>query len=815
MHSPFDSVAKVLAWAVLGALTILAPLYLWQETGWSSSIQYDGVIWTSGAALTGFVLFMLMRRQAHAAMLAIMLGWLGMGVGIGNLLIVCLWFISAWALGGLLLQYIHKERDYALLHPLEATVLGAAIWLGAWNLMLHYRVNYRGIYWGLTLIALAPALRFRADQYRLAFGARLGAAGEWMKSIPFVAWVLGLAIIGWVLRWSSIPSVMFDDHAMHLRLWTSFVTQHRAELDPTYQIWSLAPFALDLTHAALSLMAGTDMRSAWNLGLALSLLGLTARVLQQARVSAPAQWLLVVLLATTPMLGNLLLSLQTELVLAVIAMACVSLISGATKGHSAHVWGVLAGAALCAAVKLPAAALGVLLIVALVLRVGLRGVLPQRKGALWAALALLILGWVALHNYAFAWRVTGNPVFPLYNGIFRSPYYSPENFIDTAWTRGFTLSNYVNAFFETSRFFESKDYVAGWQYLFLLPFAIVALALRGAPRSLRLALIPLLGFGTIMFAAIQYWRYLFPVMPLAVAVMGALFVGQRRYLRAVFAVLALACIAMNLYSFRGISWIMQNTAQTAYTEAGRERLVNLYAPAVKLNKKIAQIAPGARVLYPMETTYGAALHGTPLYVNWYTPARTAAYRAMKTEADVANFLAAEKVDFIIVNQGDAETRVYPWISVTLLREYLARYGKVIDQSGPLTLYRVGAEPVNYHDGFSLDAAQATPSPGVARNSAGEIEATSQAISLPTFTTGAASQARYTVRLRCATDKGSFIAQVNWDSGDPYYRLVACHAGSLTFSEALFVPTNARLGQPYITIRDGASVVVEDLHVELN
>lgn len=815
MHSPFDSAAKVLAWAVLGALTILAPLYLWQETGWSSSIQYDGVIWTSGAALTGFVLFTLMRRQAHAAMLTIMLSWLGLGVGLGNLLIVCLWFVSAWAIGGLLLEYIHKERDYALRHPLEATVLGVAIWLSAWSLMLHYRVNYRGIYWALTLIALAPALRFRAEQYRHAFDARLGATGEWMKSIPFVAWVLGLAIIGWVLRWSSIPSVMFDDHAMHLRLWTSFVTQHRAELDPTYQIWSLAPFALDLTHAALSLMAGTDMRSAWNLGLASSLLGLTARVLQQARVSAPAQWLLVVLLASTPMLGNLLLSLQTELVLAVIAMACVSLISGAIKGHSAHVWGVLAGAALCAAVKLPAAALGVLLIIALILRVGLRGALPQRKGALWAALALLVLGWVALHNYAFAWRVTGNPVFPLYNGIFRSPYYSPENFIDTAWTRGFTLSNYVNAFFETSRFFESKDYVAGWQYLLLLPCAIVALALRGAHRSLRLALIPLLGFGTIMFAAIQYWRYLFPVMPLAVAVMGALFVGQSRYFRAIFSVLALTCIAMNLYSFRGISWTMQNTAQTAYTEAGRERLVDLYAPAVKLNKKIAQIAPGARVLYPMETTYGATLHGTPLYVNWYTPARTAAFRAMENDADVADFLAAQKVDFVIVNQGDAETRAFPWISVTLLREHLARYGKVIDQSGPLTLYRVGAERVNYHEGFSLHTAPAMPPTDEVRNSAGEIETTSQAIALPTFATGAASQARYTVRLRCMTDKGSFVAQVNWDSGDPYYRLVACHTGSVIFSEALFVPINARLGQPYITIRDGASVVVEDLHVELN
>lgn len=812
MRSPFNSITKAMAWAVLCALIILAPRYLWQETFSSSSARYDGAIWAAGIVLAGFLLSILTQRHAHLTILAIVLGWLGLGVGIDNLAVIGLWFASAWTLGGLLLDRIHRDSSYALRHPLEATILGVAIWIGVWNLMLHYRINYRGVYWGLSLIALAPSLRFRAEQYRHAITPRLTVASEWIKSIPFGAWIAGLAVIGWVLRWSSFPSVMFDDHALRLRLWTSFITQHRAELDPTIQIWSLAPFASDLTHAGLSLMAGADVRGAWNLGLALTLLLLTANVLQQARVRATAQWLLIVLLASTPMLGVLLLSLQTELVLAVIAIACMSLICRAVKGYDVHVWGVLAGAALCAAVKLPAAALGMLLIAALLLRVGIRGALPRREGALWASLALLILGWVALHNYAVAWRITGNPVFPLYNGIFRSPFFSPENFLDTTWTRGFSLSSFVNVFFETSKYFESRDYVAGWQYLILLPCALIALLLGSAPRSLRLTLIPLLGFGVIMFAAIQYWRYLFPVMPLAVVAMGALFANQRRAVQAIFFAVALACIALNLYAFTGISWIMQGTAQSAYTDEGREQLVSTYAPAVKLNDKIGEIAPGARVLYPFETPFGATLHGTPLYVNWYTPGRAMRFSAIKSSNDVAKFLATEQVDFVILNQSNTDTGLTP---STALREHMARYGRVIDKAGPFTLYRVETEAINYHDGFSLHPALVTSGVRNTHEPATPVEATVQPIPLAWFSTLAASQAKYTVQLRCADDKGYFIAQVNWDSGHPYYRLVACRPETFTFTEAIPVPANARKGQPYITIRDGTSAVVEDLHVELH
>ncbi|WP_145925364.1 hypothetical protein [Bordetella sp. H567] len=790
---------------------MLASRYFFQETVWLSPHEYDGPIWALAVMLTGVVLGILVPRNANAALLGLALGWLGLGVGLDKLAVIGVWAISAWALGGLLLRRIHKDQSYSVDHPLEALVVGVAFWIALWGVMLHYQVNYRGLYWGLCLLPLGSLVLVPATGSREAIGGRLTAANEWIRAIPLWAWVPGIAITSWVLRWSSFPSMAYDDHAMHLRMWANFASQHRAELNPLNQIWSVAPFAADLLHGALSLLAGDDVRGALDLAFALALLVLTINILHKIRIDVRWQWLLVILSASTPMLGNLLLSLQTELPLAVVTLAAVSMIGGAGKPHGKPVFGILACASLCVAIKLPGAVLALTCIVALTIRVGIRNTLAPLRGSMPGLATMLILGFAALHSYGVAWRITGNPVFPLYNAVFRSHFFSPENFTDLTWTKGFSLYSYVRAFFDTSKYFESGDYVAGWQYLILLPFALVSLACPGAPRLLRLALLPMLGFGLAMFAATQYWRYLFPVMPLAVVVMGSLFVEQRSRWRLFAMALAIVCIGLNLAFFRGVSWMMRNPAQVAFTSEGRDLLTGMYAPGAKLTQEINRIAPGSRVLYPMNIPSGATLHGEPLYVNWYAPARMARFLAIKNGTDIASFIAEDRIDFIILSQADADATQTP---AALMREYMARYGRAVYQIGALTLYQVVPAPISYHDAFILKApTQTSASMSTPRDDA--ILATTQPKAFEAFTTAGADQARYSVRLRCASDNGDLIAQINWDVGLPYYRLIACHSGTTSFSEAVKIPFGAKHGRPIISVRDGSSIAVEELQIDLD
>jgi hypothetical protein len=785
--------------------------------GCLASVGVDALAWVAAVVLVGGIFGTCAPRAAHLYMLISVLVWLCFGVGFAEVGAVVLWLASAWSMGVLLLRGLSNAQDSEIRFT-EAVLLGAAIWLAIWGGMLHFAVNYRALYIVLCLLPCL-VLASKASSIRSNLHARVHAAQNWMRSIPLWAWVAGLAVVGWVLRWASFPTMSYDDHALHLRLWTELLTQQRCSFDVHAQIWSVAPFAADLLYAGLSLMAGDDARGAVNLGLAILLFCLMARIFQNCKLPERTSWLLIVLMASTPMLGNQLLTLQTELLLAVLALAGVRLVLDAEGGwHGQSVLGVLACAALCAAIKLPGAVLGATLLAALMLRWwGLHAIpVHPRYRLRWPALFILFpLGFVALHSYVLAWMVTGNPVFPLYNAIFLSPYYWPVNFSDAHWSQGFSLWSYVRAFFHTSEFFEGGDGTAGWQYLIMLPVAMLALLRSGVPNGLRITLVPVLGFGLAMFSAIQYWRYLFPVMPLAGIILAALFVGKIRVVQRVALVLALVCIALNLFYFPKVVWVMGAPAGLAFTPKGEDDLIGQYAPQVMLTNRINRLAPGSRVLYPARAPSGATLHGSPLYVNWYAQSRLDKFSSLKDFQGIAKFLSRESVDFVILSMGDVEASGTP---EALLREYLARFGSVLAQEGSFLLYRTSETPALYRNVFDLRASETKRTGSVdlllpLSDAGGSASAEPKALAI--FPAYRSKQARYRAEFSCSSDGGFFIAQINWDKGAPYYRLVACRKQGVSFVEAIPVPMGASQGTVYVTVRDTLSAKIDNISIDVN
>jgi hypothetical protein len=780
------------------------------------SVFFDALTWIGTVTLVSVLLRLTLPRSAHSYLLFVVLGSLMVGIGLYESASFLLWLASSFSLGVLVLRGLCSKEHHSLISATEAVLIGVVIWIAIWGGMLHFAVNYQSLH---IILCLLPCL-FLANRFSFIRNKAIAGgvvAQDWINAIPFWSWVMGITVIGWVLRWSSFPSLGFDDHALHLRIWTEILTEHRYSFDISTQIWSLAPFTVDVLHAGLSLMAGGDARSAMNLGLAILLLSLMAVILRIWKLPAWAQWLLIVLMASTPMLGGLLLTLHTELMLAVIALAGMRLVIDANGGwRGQHVLGVLSCAALCAGIKLPGAVLGVTLLAALIVRCWSQRKTTTPTGPVlrWPALTLLIpLGFVALHSYIVAWNLTGNPFFPLYNAIFLSPFYDPINFSDSRWIHGFSLTSYVRAFFNTSEFFESGNYTAGWQYLIMLPLAMIALLLSGAPTTLRIILIPVLGFGLIMFSATQYWRYLFPVMPLALVLLGSLFIHERPVLRSMAFILAIACITANLFFFTRVSWMMNSPASMAFTRDGKGILTNLYAPAALLTDRVNKLAPRSRVLYSPSTPYGATLQGYPLYLNWYQPSRDKHSGALKDINALREFLLKEKVDFaMLIMSTNSNFRD------VLLRQYMSMYGYVEGQENNMVLYRIADLPVQYRKVFELRMSESEVFESVdllIRNADQGVTATLDGKILAVIPTLRARQARYKVEFNCPSDRGYFVAQINWDQGPPYYRLVACEDKLMEFSEAIPIPLAASKGKIYITSRDISKIEVKNIVVEVN
>ena len=778
------------------------------------TLLQDGLAWGGAVALSGVVIGLLAPRNAHLSLLLAVLLWLGVGAGVMESVVVVFWLTSAWSLGALALRWAGAmaKGQVCLTVPL---LLGAALWLAIWGLMLHFPINFR---WLHIVLCLIPVLLVGRDGafYRTSLSQCLNNGFNWVRSIPMVFWVIGIGVVGWVLRWAWFPTMGYDDHALHLRVWSELVAQRRFSFDIEMQIWSVAPFALDLLHAGISLMAGGDARSALNLGLAILLFMLMARILKGCDAPSWSQWLLIVLMASTPVFGNLLLTLQTELLLSVLTLAGARLVMTATGDwRKKHILGLLACAALLVATKLPGLVLASMLFAMLLVRWWwMRGeVTVQCNRLRWTVVLLVVpLGFVALHFYMVAWTLTGNPVFPLYNAIFRSPFYALENFSDTRWVHGFSIQSYVRAFFHTSEFFETGDRTAGWQYLIVLPMALLGLC-RPTVRNLKLMAIPLLGFGLVMFSVTQYWRYLFPAMSLAGIIMASLFVGRNYLAQAIGAVAALVCLTLNIYYFSATSWMMTSPPSMSMSVQDKDALTRMYAPGAMITSRLNVLSPGARVLYPTASPLGATLYGKPIYVNWYSPGRAATFSALTDVKAAGEFLHQANVDYVLLNMGDTSTSGAPEV---ILRALMADYGYVVAQEGSFVGYRVAELPLLYRDAFDMRAMMTAPSSSPALLlpvSEEGVTAVADSKVLAIFPSGGAKQARYSVAFQCSAESGYFVAQINWDVGAPYYRLISCAEKDVMFSEALPIPLGARQGIVYVTARDVSAVKVTNLSVQ--
>lgn len=138
---------------------------------------------------------------------------------------------------------------------------------------------------------------------------------------------------------------------------------------------------------------------------------------------------------------------------------------------------------------------------------------------------------VAMPWYLLPWLWTGNPVFPLLNGVFKSPYWEPVNTMMNAGSFGIGVS--IKSFvelpflltFRTRQFDERLSSGSLGIALILLPMGIWFMIRHRRNWTLPLALI---AFYILWLGTFQYARYFMPVLPLIVAVaIGGVIEGSR------------------------------------------------------------------------------------------------------------------------------------------------------------------------------------------------------------------------------------------------------------------------------------------------
>jgi hypothetical protein len=360
------------------------------------------------------------------------------------------------------------------------------------------------------------------------------------RPCPTIAHYLSLTLLLFILliHWLLVlkPEAGADGLTAHLAVATNIAEHHAYTVSPVHLVWAVMPMGADWTYSIVYLLGGELAARLLNFGWFLLIPWMIYTIARRWLPSTPAI-LLVAAFAASPLAelvtGELFVeNFQAALVLGM-AIAVTS---------EAPLWvaAALAGTALATKV-------GSLAFVAIALPFAVAR--PRR------AIAAIVLIAAAAPTYLIAWRITGNPLYPYFNQRFHSPLLPPNASVaEYRFHEPLNWSTLYDLTFHTRRFYEGQDGSFGFQFLVMIPLAVLLCFL--ARRARAFAVIGLGGMLIVLLSTPNA-RYVYPALPLltiaSAAALGALTAYPRWLYRTAVCYLVV-CAAANTWFIASSSW---------------------------------------------------------------------------------------------------------------------------------------------------------------------------------------------------------------------------------------------------------------------
>jgi hypothetical protein len=383
--------------------------------------------------------------------------------------------------------------------------------------------------------------------------------------------------------------MQMDDIAYHLNLPTQLMLYGRYAPQPEFQVWSFAPWAGDALHGLVFMLARREAHGALNALWLLLAAGSAWSIASALGATLRERWAALALFASLPPLVWIAAGMQTELAATAVLLAFAAVVvapfdvNSQTNAVSID-RRMLAGAALFAglfALKLAHGLSALPLLIYALWRYRMSTHLAQQHLAhqhrthlrgIAAALALFAV--LATPSYVQAWIATGNPLLPMFNDMFRSPFFPEAQYRDDRWFSGVDAALPWRLTFNTDRYVEAWDGGLGFT-LIALAGAWLLLLRRGGTRGFALTVAAVLILPLI---PMQYARYAYPGLALFSVVLP---IGLRVQLgpRAFAWAIATVC-TLNLAYQANASWLHHSSAIKRTIRSGGDpaRIFPYYTP---------------------------------------------------------------------------------------------------------------------------------------------------------------------------------------------------------------------------------------------
>lgn len=508
-----------------------------------------------------------------------------------------------------------------------ALPLGLAVIAGVLGWLLPLQIHYRAVY----AVACVALIAWRRTEVLATCRSVISNFDNASRASPRAAaaavMLLGLASTG---AW--LPTMQYDDVVYHLGLPWQLQETARYLPDPVLQVWALAPWAGDVLQGVAQVLAGGEARGAldalWLMIAAGMAFALTALLGGEASlVTMTRRWWSVALLASLPLTMALAGGMQTELPAMAWfpALAWLALRPPASAGTAVHWRVLLAGAvlfgSLCGLKSMHAvAALPVLLLAAW----RHRRCIAWR----WLPVALAVVAAIGGSSYFNAWLSTGNPVLPLMNSWFRSPYFALRDFNDMRWHGGLDADVLWDISFDTEHYFEAFD--GGFGFVLIALAGVWLLALRDT-RTRGLASVASVAL-LLPLLPMQYARYLQPSLALLLPALVVAYPAVKHGTAALWAL----CV-LNLAFATNANWMLRTGAlkQVVHDLGRDEPTMQRFAAERLLAQRLRDPASqeGTVLVLPGSNLTLAELGARGRNMLWYSPRWES--EAARVEADTS------------------------------------------------------------------------------------------------------------------------------------------------------------------------------------
>ncbi|MDR1967095.1 MAG: glycosyltransferase family 39 protein [Burkholderiaceae bacterium] len=621
---------RYLAWLVI-LVVVHAAIAVWALTRVAQTPVYyvpGGFLVVAGVTLAGFGAVLAWRGACARAVACS-----------GALLVACALFtpavtfvvalllLNAFVLGDRIQAAVGtRMTDEPPLHFALATLVGMGVWMAVITMTASLKIHFPALY---AVVLIVPLLSLpRTTQKALgAIGRLLVQPGPAMTAIER-AWVVLLVTLVVVhLFVAAKPEVGYDALAVHLRVPLLMADAHRWSFDVTRYLWAVMPLGADFAFSSAFLLGGEGAARLLNLAFAI-LAGLLLYALIRRRARRDVALASVCLFASAP-----IAYLETSTLL--VENLWLAFLLGtllASFDYLAHRSPrALCALALLAAGVMQTKVIGVIWIVPLLAYVGQRAFRDGGFRALTRRQWLLVTVAVAMAAWPYvnAWLRTGNPVFPLMNALFRSPFYlTTASFNNELFNAPLLPWSIYDLIWSSGQYIEGSNGAMGFHWLLLLPMIALALV-RWRSREFWLSV----GLAAIFFVGVytqqSYLRYLLPFFAL-VAMLGGWALGAIADSRAMRMGLlmagALLC-AVNLRFMYTASWpnldlcprctVAPQIRQDYLASFGADRIVESYLNRCLPDARVGFYALGSPALFAGYSR-AAMWHDHPTFsaLNW-------------------------------------------------------------------------------------------------------------------------------------------------------------------------------------------------------